>query len=41
MTDFRDLEEYREQVRQRPETPFQKIELEIIDKAIANLKGDT
>jgi hypothetical protein len=38
-TDFEDLEKYREQVKQQPETPFQKIELDIIDKAIANLKG--
>lgn len=40
VTDFDDLEKYREQVKQQPETPFQKIELDIIDRAIANLKGN-
>ena len=40
ITGFKDLEEYREYVKQQPETSFQKIELTIIDKAITNLKGN-
>ena len=38
--DFSDLEEYRRQVAQQPKTEFQKIELNIIDQAIANLKNN-
>ncbi len=40
VTDFEDLEKYREKVKQQPKTAFQKIELDIIDRAIANLKGN-
>jgi hypothetical protein len=38
ISDFTDLLEYRESVKNQPETPFQKITLDIIDKAIENLK---
>jgi len=39
LTDFTDLFEYRDSVKNQPETPFQKVTLEIIDKAIENLKA--
>ena len=32
---FKDWAEYREYVKKQPETAFQKIELEILDKVIA------
>ncbi len=38
ITDFSDLEEYRRIIAMEPETPFQKYALEVIDKAIENLK---
>jgi hypothetical protein len=38
-TDFEDLLEYRNSVRDQPETALQKITLEIIDKAIENLRN--
>jgi hypothetical protein len=38
VTDFSDLLQYRESVKNQPETSFQKITLDIIDKAIENLK---
>jgi len=36
--DFADLLEYRDSIKNQPETPFQKITLDIIEKAIENLK---
>jgi hypothetical protein len=39
ITDFTDLIEYRNSVLSQSETPIQKITLEIIDKAIENLKA--
>jgi hypothetical protein len=39
VTDLSDLIEFREQVRQQPETEFQKIELDIIDRALTNLRN--
>jgi len=38
--DLSDLEEYRELVSKQPETEFQKIELDIIDRALANLRSE-
>ena len=38
--DLSDLEEYREMVSRQPETEFQKIELDIIDRALANLRSE-
>lgn len=40
VTDFSDLLEYRNSISLQPETPFQKIAIEIIDKAIENLKKE-
>jgi hypothetical protein len=37
--DFEDLLEYRNSVKDQPETTLQKITLEIIDKAIENLRN--
>jgi hypothetical protein len=37
--DFTDLLEYRDSVKNQPETPFQKIALDVIDKAIENLQA--
>jgi hypothetical protein len=37
--DLKDLEQYREAVSQKPESEYQKIELEIIDRALANLRS--
>jgi hypothetical protein len=39
ISDFTDLLVYRDSVSNQPETPFQKITLDIIDKAIENLKA--
>jgi hypothetical protein len=39
VTDFSDLLQYRESVKNQPETSFQKVALDIIDKAIENLKN--
>ena len=38
--DLSDLEQYREAVSQKPESEHQKIELEIIDPALANLRSE-
>jgi len=38
ISDISDLIEYRELVNSQPETEFQKITLEIVDKAIENLR---
>ncbi len=37
--DLTDLEEYRDSISKQPETEFQKIELDIIDRALANLRN--
>jgi len=37
--DFSCLLEYRDSLLQQPETPFQKIAIDIVDKAIENLKS--
>jgi hypothetical protein len=37
--DLTDLEAYRETVKQQPETPMQRIELDIIERALANLRN--
>jgi|WetSurMetagenome_2_1015567.scaffolds.fasta_scaffold279311_1 hypothetical protein len=37
--DLTDLEEYRDLISKQPETDFQKIELDIIDRALANLRN--
>jgi hypothetical protein len=39
LCDLSDLEEYRELVSKQPETEFQKIELDIIDRALINLRN--
>ena len=39
VTDFSDLLKFRDSVKNQPESPFQKITLDIIDKAIENLKA--
>jgi len=39
ITDLTDLEEYRNSISRQPETEFQKIELNIIDRALTNLRN--
>ena len=39
--DFSGLLEYRDSLLQQPQTPFQKIAMDIVGKAIENLKNKT
>jgi len=40
LVDLTDLEKYRDDVSRQPESDFQKIALDVIDRALVNLKSE-